>query len=282
MKKTYFLAPNFDYPPNGSLSLGRILSDPTDPGSCIDPDGQPPFPDNMQPRHVEKTDWKSERFRERGGLIGLWARFLQVVGVDAEASVNWSRTQDSVYSFAKLDTDTIDPTKEYVAQCVTTLLVAAFIIESNYKKPVYMITGVKTARGADAAFGKSRTMGANSQFGVVGTSTGAPAAGGPKMSFHTSDSEKTSFGGSADFVFAYRLREIFYEKGQVKHKEYNRGALYNTSVSSEETQAQHCKPESFLKVVGIARSDAADGLGDKSKDVGLDDGDEECFVIVRK
>ena len=282
MKKTYFLAPNFDYPPNGSLSLGRILSDPTDPGSCINPDGQPPFPDNMRPQHIEKLDWKSERIRERGGLIGVWARFLQVMGVDAEANISWSRTQDSVYSFAKLDTDIIDPTKEYVVQNVTRSSVADFIVESNYKKPVYLITGVKTARGADAAFGRSRKTGANAQFGVDGTSAGAPATAGPKISFHTSDSEKTSFGGSADFVFAYRLREIFYEKGQVKHQEYNRGALYDTSISSDESQAQHYKPESLLKIVGIARSDAAEGMGDKLEDVVLDDDNEECFVIVRK
>lgn len=42
------------------------------------------------------------------------------------------------------------------------------------------------------------------------------------------DSDKVSYGDSSDFVFAYRVREIYYEKAKLKTKEHNQGPLFDT------------------------------------------------------
>ncbi|EFW98662.1 hypothetical protein CMQ_4514 [Grosmannia clavigera kw1407] len=141
-KKTYFLAPNFDYPPGGSLALGSILTNPFDPSTCINAGGGLPFPSDMPVQTSLKLDWRDERSQRRGGAIGLWAQFLNLLGIEAEVGVKCAVDNSSVYQFDKLETQFIEPTKEYIEQSVLDVpSVVSHIIESGYRKPVYMITG---------------------------------------------------------------------------------------------------------------------------------------------
>lgn len=279
MGKTYFLSPNLDYPPYSSISLGSIWTNPADPGTCINRDGPLPFPSNMPIERSWKTDWSNEKDRQRKGLIGIWARFLQVIGVDAEASVDWDKIKASTYKFDRLDTEFVDPTPKYVQDSVLSEPVAHFIAASDFKKPVYMITGIKIARGAEVALAKSKGAGAHMRVGVDGTPAGTPVAARPEITISSKDSEKTSYGGSSDFVFAYRLRKIFYEKGQVRDDEYNKGALYGLGDrKADETEAN--PPLSTLEVIGLAKVDAsARGPGSQETPAIDEYGEEQCNVV---
>lgn len=278
MGKTYFLSPNLDYPPS-SISLGSIWSDPGDPGSCINRDGPLPFPSNMPIEKSWKTDWDNERDRQRKGLIGIWARFLQVVGMDAEASVTWDRIKASAYKFDRLDTEFVEPTAKYVKESVLSDSIAQYIITNDFKKPVYMVTGVKIARGADVALAKSKEAGTHMRAGVDGTPGGIPGRAGPEVTISSKDSEKTSFGGSSDFVFAYRLRKIFYEKGQVRNTEYNKGALYGVNTG-ESDKATDTPSRPILEFVGIAKVDASMRSPEFKAEPVIDENDEEECTIV--
>ena len=78
MKKTYILAPNFDYFPRGPIDLGHVWINPKDPG----------LPKDVQIHKTWKTDWVSERENQRQGLLSIWARFLQILGIDAESRIS--------------------------------------------------------------------------------------------------------------------------------------------------------------------------------------------------
>ena len=279
MGKTYFLSANLDYPPSSSISLGSIWTNPADPGTCINRDGPLPFPSNMPIEKSWKTDWVNERDRQRKGLIGIWARFLQVVGVDAEVSVNWDKIKASKYKFDRLDTEFVDPTPKYVQESVLSEPVAQFIAASDFKKPIYMITGIKIARGADVALAKSKEAGAHVRAGVDGTPAGTPVAAGPEVTISSKDSEKTSYGGSSDFVFAYRLRKIFYEKGQVRDDEYNKGALYGLGDwKADEMKAD--PSASTLEVIGLAKVDASAKGPEFREEPAIDEyGEEQCNIV---
>lgn len=263
------------------ISLGSIWTNPADPGTCINRDGPLPFHPNLPVDKSWKTNWVNEKDRQRKGLIGIWARFLQIVGVDAEASVNWDRTKASAYKFDRLDTESVDPTPKYVQESVLSDPVADFIVASGFKKPVYMVTGVKIARGADVALAKSKEAGTYMRVGADGTPVGTPGAAGPEVTISLKSSEKTSFGGSSDFVFAYRLRKIFYEKGQVRHDEYNKGVLYGLEDGKlDDNDATQCPPPT-LEVVGIANVDtSARGLGFQEESAMDEDDEQKCTVVT--
>jgi hypothetical protein len=48
---------------------------------------------------------------------------------------------------------------------------------------------------------------------------------GGQVSYSRGAHNNQGFGSTGDFVFAYRVREIFYKKGVLKTKEYNKGAV---------------------------------------------------------
>lgn len=224
-----------------------------------------------------------EKGHQHKGVIRVWARFLQVVGIDAEASVKWDRSNGEIYKFEKLDTKFIDPGPAFVKESVLAPAVEEFIRQNNFKKPVYMITGVKIARGADVALTRSRESGTHLRAGVDGTTAGAPATAGPEVTISSTNSETTRFGESFDFVFAYRLREIYYEKGQVKHKECNKGALQGTDDGSPEKADETSLSSPSLEISGLAEEDVSGEDLAIREDLAVDEDDgEECAIITSK
>jgi hypothetical protein len=274
--KTYRLAPNTYYPPGGSLAIGRILSDPDDPSSCLNTSSPVAFADS-EIQKSWKTDWKSEKSRIHSGVISIWARFLQVIGLDAEASVNWGTQKRDAYEFGRLDIEFVDPGREKIEEAMRAASqVDAYIKSSEFSSPVYMITGVMIARGAAIAETRSNELGTHMRAGFDGTPAGAPAGGGPEVTLSSKSVDGVSYGGSSDFVFAYRLREIVYEKGFMQSKPYYEGGLY---VDEEDgTEAQNTKGskqvESYTVILGLEEHDyAGEGPGVKVYEISDEDSD---------
>ena len=282
MKKTYFLSPNFDYPPGGALSLGRILTSPFDPGTCINPDGPLPFHTNMPVQSTSKRDWKSEKERGHNGLLGLWARFLQFFGLDTGARVDWETKKGDVYEFKLLETQFFDPTKDYIEESVLDLPVATHIVDTDYKKRIYMITGVKIARGADVAVERYRELTGHVHGGIDGTAGGVPVSGGAEAKFRVHEKDNVTFHGSSDFVFAYRLREIYYEKGiKLRDKEFIKGALYDLDKPDKSEEEKRLLREEFLRIGRCAEeNETADKLGLNGVSALDDEDGERCGCVV--
>jgi hypothetical protein len=118
--------------------------------------------------------------------------------------------------------------------------VRRFLDKSRYRKPVYIITGLKTVTGAKAKSHKSRTVGG--KFGVdldatIWSGGIVPVGGGPEIEGKRENIEGTSWKGSSDFVFAFRARKISVRKktGEVKSdEEYKTGAMLGDEVKEGE------------------------------------------------
>src|ERR1700761_2407609 len=104
MKKTYFFPPNFDYPPNGFLWPGRILTDPFDPGTCLNRGELPAYPADTPLRESSKIDWKSGEEHKQSGLIGMWFGFLQLLGIEASGNISWTKGKADLYNIPRLET----------------------------------------------------------------------------------------------------------------------------------------------------------------------------------
>lgn len=98
-----------------------------------------------------------------------------------------------------------------------------------------MITGLKVVRGASKA-ASTKKHGFGGDFTAQGdlTTVGAPGvAPGVNLGLDENRSEHIEWESAEPYVFAFRLREIYYRRGtDLESKLYTNGALY--SKESEE------------------------------------------------
>ena len=267
-RKTYLRSPNDDYAPDNNIQLGYVWRDPRDPGSFI---GAPvPIPDDVKINHTFKGSWSIDLSRESHGKLGLWAKIAQLP-VSAEARTQWDNAEDGAYKIPTMDTYSIEPTPAYVKSSVAS--VSQEIIKSGDN--LYMITGVKIARGGEGSNSESRNFSTANKVGVETTAAGPPLEAGGELSYSRAAHNSQGFGSTGDFVFAYRVREIFYKKGILQTKEYNKGAvLGDDKVPLASSQGD----------VDFIIEDAEIGDDDVEVDGELhsfvDDDGEECDIVI--
>ena len=104
----------------------------------------------------------------------LCARFLEIFGLGGKVSVQSNSDNDNCFTPESLETTFIHPGDEYVTQSMDVEGVQRYIKASRYRKPVYMITGLKIANGG-SPFGSETVMrSGQAKFGLGGTSFGFP------------------------------------------------------------------------------------------------------------
>lgn len=158
----------------------------------------------------------------------------------------------------------------------------------NFRKRLYMVSGVRIARGARLSLKESRSGGAGAGVGFDLTAVGAP---GISMSAQAdvkgTASQGHSFESASDFVYAYRLVEIHYSK-DVFVVPYQKGETHGVTTRDEnaveEGQAQDEEvEEERILVEGLASEDYAGvGIAHETFSVESVDGteDEEAFILA--
>ena len=283
--KTYFLAPSFDYVPDRYIDLGRIIVDPSDPGTSLNPDSPKPPLSSVQ-TFIQKDCEKAIEQRENV-KVGIWARFAGQFGI-GNFGVSTNSVKNDVYKFQELETRLFQPTDEYIEETLQCPKVVQFAAKSRYRKPLFMITGVKIARGANISREVIKARELSAKVGVDGMPGGVPvvvAVGGEVSELLR---EKEKFDAPSDFVFAFRLRKIFYEKGSVQHREFTKGALFGLGDGEDNDD----DGEAAIEVLGPANRDtiAEDFKNDpalkdgalRSLDAVDDDGIECQAVLIVK
>ena len=206
LQKTFFAAPNFDYTPDGLIQLGQIISDHKAPGQAIC-GPHLPLP-KIYSSHFD--DWEQEKTRTLSGSVGIFAQCLAVLlGLGGDISVNLARETDTLLKFRKLETFVIEPSRNFVEASMRMAPVQDYLRENPKSHSLFMITGIKIARGAECTKRRSRAGGVEGNANVDLTNlTGVPVSVGPQGSLSRQRYDRETFGGSSDFIFAYRLCRI--------------------------------------------------------------------------
>jgi hypothetical protein len=124
---------------------------------------------------------------------------------------------------------------------------------SRYRKPVYVITGVKIVSGAKGATRTLRAADCAVGAQVDGTVLSGgmvPVSGGPEFRRGKATKSVVSWEGSTDFVFAYKVSEVRVSKaGEVKReREYTKGALYEEGGEKHDVEPLAVKAMEGLSV----------------------------------
>ncbi|KAF5686935.1 major facilitator superfamily MFS-1 [Fusarium circinatum] len=209
MVKEYFLAPNFDMPPppRGLIKLGTIL------GNLID---------------IDILDLHSDHHP-------LMERALGLIGRGRRAPSRRPEGDHKVLSCKHLDTLAFVPTESYVKDTIENLDDESYKPSSKFKRPVYMVTGLKIARGASyssrvtsrVAFGRDFALPRNP---IVSLDV--------SLAYHNENIMEFSWGESDDFIVAFKVVQVWVNhKGEVKFEGYNKKAVMEFETSSEDENA---------------------------------------------
>jgi len=176
----------------------------------------------------KEYNWSYEKDIEKGGRLGIWASFLKLIlGIGAEIGLSGNNENKSSWTCKELHTYWFIPTQEYVEQSVKDPKAREFFIENNFSERLYMVTGLKIARGASSTSSFMRKRGFNAHVELDGTNWGIPGSIGPGIETRNDAKVAENFENADDFVFAFRLREIkVTEKGKTTHTQHNDGAMF--------------------------------------------------------
>lgn len=224
MVKTYILAPNWTTapPPDGPIKLGHLLDDltefvPLNRDSIV----------TIPPGHLNKVDtkdgFKTSRTKLVSGELGIFAKVVGLVGIGVGADMYYHKDKNDVLSCKTLDTMTFDPTADYIVGAMDLPEAKKYMQGSKFKAPLYMVTGLKIARGGSLDSNSSQGKGIRIEGGLNPPVT--PVDLEVKGKTAKKKTEAESWQGSTDFIVAFRVRKIWYQRGDYKNEAYNKNVV---------------------------------------------------------
>ncbi|KAL2150976.1 hypothetical protein VTH82DRAFT_6074 [Thermothelomyces myriococcoides] len=262
--KQYFLAPSWDYPPNGPIALGNIILSPSRPvpplfnaatmaakTTTIHNKTQPVF---STTKH--QVEWTRDRASTHA--FGVWAKFVESLGVSL--GFETARAERDVFRFDRIRTDECFPEESYLAAALANGTVQRQLELAGRRRggrrfgrgggsgggdgvAVYVIVGVKTVSGARVKRMRAGVVRVQAEVAVDPALVGAPApvpvTVGPMVGIGREKGENMSFEGSDDFVFAYRVQKVWLRGGHggvVRCEDYNKGAMLGLEDDGNESK----------------------------------------------
>lgn len=205
-ESTFHLAPRFTIkpPPDGPLHLGTIIESLTDV-EPINENCRFPLPGEAY-KHITEGI-VATRSMLQTGKFGVWAKFL-VERIGGEVSLTRDCNAEDAYRFEKLEEITFTATKEYMTQSMNEQSVKDYV-EGGGWDPVYMITGLKIARGPAISWQKGRKSTMKASLGL----------NQPNDVEYTSEStESWEFEKSDDFIYGIRVKRLYFKRSLLSGK----------------------------------------------------------------
>jgi hypothetical protein len=197
----------------------------------------------------------SHRVKEtKDRSLGLFTTIAQLVNLGPQASLSWAEDTDVVYDFEEerdiwlhvppdeRRTDVDDSASASVSLCEDAVTASATVQKfrdaSGWRKPVYMVTGIKWVSGISISLGAGRRIGGEvgmkadlSAVTVVPTTIGVQGAGSKEsLKVHSAR-------GGAPFVFCVKLTKIAWNRtGRLMTEDMRKGAYMGICKADDDVE----------------------------------------------
>ena len=261
-RKTFFLAPDLTFPPDGPIRLGVILPNPSCPSHAINLDSVVRIDEEVI-YSTQDMDWKfSHETKKKSGAFARAPATMFPASQDNRSSQTFHIDQ-----FDQLTTKYFYPSNEYVAKSMASESVLEYVQQKRFGASLYMVTGVKIASKGTKF------------HGVYGNIDGAAVGAPPGVVAQFSKGEEISSQTSSEIVFAYSLRRIVYSRlrGGFPAKSYTKGARFSTdadlwNMKDDEDDDEYEAQSQRIDVLGLEKHDSqADDFDLSSTDLVDDD-----------
>ncbi|KAJ4009466.1 hypothetical protein NW752_009055 [Fusarium irregulare] len=191
-----------------TICLGHFISDlkhldfPLNRGSIL------PFPRRMvvYRNSVLNFTWDDNKTNAPGINLAAGAPVLAVTGIAAGASLQtaFMRTVGNHESYDRLDTYTVQPTEDYIEECLEQDKLKE-IIKGKRSWSMFMITGIKVARG-----GRREVREEKGTVFDIGPNLDVPALATLKATVNNNRASSQGSSGEyqGDFIWAIRLAKV--------------------------------------------------------------------------
>lgn len=240
VRKVYQLTPTCSIKPGSSLVLGNVVTNPTWPAEHKLTKTAVPIPSHLKPDETEIIGWSDKKGSSHSSRGGLFVEFLQLVGLGVTVSGGFSSEKSRKITTAKLETLEFQPDRAYIAAAMAEAGVEQAALKNAWYETgeaVFMVTGVKIARGPSLVTRKARSGDAALEmtFDAAPVTGGVPVNIGPKVEQKHSKEHEVNAPAMSDFVYAYRLAKIVVGKqGKPEARVYSHGAVLDNKVKPGE------------------------------------------------
>ncbi|RTE79520.1 hypothetical protein BHE90_005977 [Fusarium euwallaceae] len=248
---TYVVAPNFSIappapPPTGEngtvpsssdrVQLGDILVDPFGPQLvAINRDCRVAIDGKLLEKVDIKGEFKTTRKKLLEGRFGLGATLLAALGIGSVIDIGLfvKRNCTDELTIDSLETHEFRVTDAYLKNVLAPQSIKDYLKEYP-GSTLYMISGLKIAKGVSAKSKTDVTVKANAGAGDDG------AVNINLLKFLWKRSRGQSFESSTDFVLAFQLVHIIDPKGKPKHElSLEKVTLSDGTVKSQEVEVHY-------------------------------------------
>lgn len=202
--KVYFILPNTDIAPNTAIQLGQIVPSLREAHRALF------APGTLKSFTATKHDFKLSLSDASSISTGLLARFLAQLSnpVSGRFNIEKSANTTTHWAFNSIDTIFFEPNQDYIDGIVENTLVQKHLTKTKLSA-VYIVTGLKIARGASYSRFASNTLGSNAKIKFDATAlTGTPVSAGSSLAGKITHTEQESCTSCSDFVWAIRIRKV--------------------------------------------------------------------------
>lgn len=276
VRSVWFLPITRDLQDISSIRLGSIIESAWRPEEVISDDESPTIEPGLI-RRREDTSWSWTREVEQSAGGGIFASFLQLLGIGGEVGSTVDKTHTEVFTVERMVTEEFSPDKGYLENCFQDLGVRDTFIGPGRKSKAYMVTGLKTAYGAAKATETMKKKNWHARLGIDASAAMIPVSLGPGGHWSSGVTERSS-ADESNFIFAFKLRRLRYKKGELTHERYDRGAQFGLGGGgSEESKTEELDVKDFdIETVEGVRSEE---FRMKSRDImSLEDSNEVTRV----
>ncbi|KAJ5185901.1 hypothetical protein N7472_010741 [Penicillium cf. griseofulvum] len=166
-----------------------------------------------------------------------------VLGIGVDAGMGMERSVKEVLTFDTITTTQFIPKPSYIQEkCIdASPAVRRWLERSRYRKPLYVITGIKVVMGAktgssETAKGASASLGL-SVDGTVFSGGAVPISGGPGIEGTRSRKMELQWENGGNFVLAFRVKRFRVGRKNIdvaKMDDYRKGAMLGADVEEKE------------------------------------------------
>lgn len=185
-------------PPNGPINLGSLLGHPEKPKRCLNADTrlEPSKFFSHQHRDVQITNVEIQN-----RSAGIFSSFLaEVLGIGLDIGAKSSSQAAWHVGCKSIDTTWFQPTQKFIFDSLQDEEVQAWGKELLWQRSLYMITGIKVARGVRMETVDVKTRDATVQLKLDGSGQAVPASVAPHVSTESKSGLALKWKESDDFV----------------------------------------------------------------------------------
>ncbi|KAH6972981.1 hypothetical protein BKA56DRAFT_593102 [Ilyonectria sp. MPI-CAGE-AT-0026] len=236
---TYFLAPNWTFPPDGKIAIGNIVRNPLKPHLPLT---KADSNKSLGITISTETNFRLSLETKDTKQLSVWGAFIEKISL--KNITNRERVKNGQFSIISLDTMYLseDPTAEEIkSRCNHPMVREYMRLDSILCSPVYMVTGVKVAKGFkfEGQAGVSDGLEYTIRAEVAPEISAGVGAGGLRQR-----RVGTGFEADGDIIFAYQVMKIK-PKGWTKEKKFRTMEYqhYQAFLAAEEKKHKEVEGE---------------------------------------